>query len=66
MEALEAMLKLEDKDIVQAVDEAGGIDTLESLQEHENADVYAKVGMRVFVCVCEKECVFVCGERVCE
>ena len=31
------------------MDEAGGIDTLESLQEHENADVYAKVGECVYV-----------------
>ena len=58
MEAMECMLRLDDKDINQAVDEAGGIDTLESLQEHENTDVYAKVGQSIYLYICVmNECV---------
>lgn len=45
MEAIEAIMKVGHHGSVQyitLIDEAGGIDNLESLQEHENAEVYAK------------------------
>jgi hypothetical protein len=45
MEALEAILKVGQHgsvSYVTLIDEAGGIDNLESLQEHENVEVYSK------------------------
>ena len=43
MEAIEAILKINVSDIFNIFDEAGVINKLEALQEHENTDIYNKV-----------------------
>lgn len=42
MEALEAVMKINKEVYSRLVDEAGGLDTLEDLQEHVNTQVYSK------------------------